>query len=135
MCMRKRMGDTIKQTFTEWNKHKAPRMGAALAYYAVFSIPPLIVIVIAAVGLFYKGDVSGAITQQLGNLMGETTARTIMQTHQETASGGWIASLIGVGLLLFGAAGVFGELQDALNTVWEVEPKSASGALTMIKDR
>jgi len=53
--------DLLKETFSDWSEDKAPRLGAALAYYAVFSIPPLIVIVIAAIGLFYRGDVAGAI--------------------------------------------------------------------------
>jgi len=53
--------DLLKETFSDWSEDKAPRLGAALAYYAVFSIPPLSVIVIAAIGLFYRGDVAGAI--------------------------------------------------------------------------
>jgi membrane protein len=53
--------DLLKETFSDWSEDKAPRLGAALAYYAVFSIPRLIVIVIAAIGLFYRGDVAGAI--------------------------------------------------------------------------
>jgi membrane protein len=126
----------LKQTFTEWTADKAQRLGAALAYYAVFSIPPLTVLVMSVVGLFYGGDVSGMIQRQLGGLLGEETARSIMQTtHQQTGSGGLLSSFVGIALLLFGASGVFGELQDALNTIWEVQPKSGRGVMGVIKDR
>ena len=73
----------IKQTFSEWSEDKAPRLGAALAYYAIFSIPPLILLVIAAVGMVYKGDVTGAIQQQLASLIGKETARTIVGMQQQ----------------------------------------------------
>jgi membrane protein len=125
-----------KQTFTDWSEDKAPRLGAALAYYAIFSIPPLILLVIAAVGLFYKGDVAGAIQQQLGGLIGEDTARTIMEVRQQQDTDrGILAGIFGIVLLLFGASGVFGQLQDAMNTIWEVKPKESRGIMGMIKDR
>jgi membrane protein len=125
----------VKQTFSEWSEDKAPRLGAALAYYAIFSIPPLILIVIAAVGVFYHGDVAGGIQTQLGTLVGEDTARTMMQTTQQQTSTSGFAAIAGIALLLFGATGVFGELQDALNTIWDVKPKAGRGVLGMIKDR
>jgi membrane protein len=126
----------LKQTVSEWSEDKAPRLGAALAYYAVFSIPPLVLIVVAAIGLVYKGDVSGSIEHQLGALIGQDTARTIMQTGtQQNSGGGILATVAGVVLLLFGASGVFGELQDSLNTIWEVKPKTGRGIAGMIKDR
>jgi membrane protein len=113
----------IKKTFSDWSEDKAPRLGAALAFYAIFSIPPLILLVVATVGFFYKGDVTGAIQQQLSGLIGEETARTMMQVRQQQGSeGGFLSGLFGIGLLLLGASGVFGQLQDALNTIWEVQP-------------
>ena len=125
----------IKQTFSEWSDDKAPRLGAALAFYAIFSIPPLILLIVATVGFFYKGDVAGAI-QQLSGLIGEETARTMMEVRQQQRSeGGFLSGLIGIGLLLLGASGVFGQLQDAMNTIWEVKPKANRGVLGMIKDR
>jgi membrane protein len=128
--------DLLKETFSDWTEDKAPRLGAALAYYAVFSIPPLIVIVIAAIGLFYKGDVTGAIQTQIASLVGDDTARTMLETAQHRdRAGGTLAAVFGIGLLLFGASGVFAELQDALNTIWEVQPKKKGGVLSTIKAR
>jgi membrane protein len=126
----------LKETYSKWSEDKVPRLGAALAYYAVFSIPPLVLLVIAIVGLVYQGDVAGAIQRQLGGLMGQDTARTMMEaaTQQGRSSGG-IATIFGVALLLFGASGVFGELQDALNTMWGVQPKQNRGIMGLIKDR
>jgi membrane protein len=126
----------IKQTFSEWSDDKAPRLGAALAFYAIFSISPLILLIVATVGFFYKGDVAGAIQQQLSGLIGEATARTMMEVRQQQQSeGGFLSGMIGIGLLLLGASGVFGQLQDAMNTIWEVKPKANRGVLGMIKDR
>jgi membrane protein len=128
--------DLLKETFSNWTEDKAPRLGAALAYYAVFSIPPLIVIVIAAIGVFYKGDVAGAIESQIASLVGNDAARTMLQTTQHHGQkGGILAAVLGIGLLLFGASGVFAELQDALNTIWEVQAKNKGGILAVIKGR
>ncbi len=125
----------IKQTFSDWSEDKAPRLGAALAYYAIFSIPPLILLVIAAVGLVYKGDVAGAIQTQLATLIGANTAQTIMQTSQQPEGKSAAVGIAGVAILLFGASGVFAQLQDAMNTIWEVKPKAKRGVMGMIKDR
>jgi membrane protein len=126
----------IKQTFSDWIEDKAPRLGAALAFYAIFSIPPLILLIVATVGFFYEGNVAGLIQQQLSGLIGEETARTMMEVRQhESGEGGFLYGLFGIGLLLLGASGVFGQLQDAMNTIWEVKPKANRGILGMIKDR
>jgi membrane protein len=131
-----KMISLLKQTFWKWSEDKAPRLGAALAYYAVFSIPPLVLLVIGIIGLVYHGDVTGAIQRQLGTLIGESTARTMMETgRQQSSNGGVIAAIVGIVLLLFGASGVFGELQDALNTIWRVQAKKSGGVMVIIKDR
>src|SRR5687768_2196281 len=72
----------VKQTVSDWSEDKAPRLGAALAYYAIFSIPPLILLVISTVGFFYRGDVAGAIEQQLRGLVGGEAARTVLELRQ-----------------------------------------------------
>src|SRR5687767_10174850 len=103
----------IKQTFSDWMEDKAPRLGAALAYYAIFSIPPLLVITISAIGLFYDGDIRGALAGELGSLIGPEAAETIMETdQQQSQQEGVMATLFGLALLLFGASGVFAQLQD-----------------------
>jgi membrane protein len=115
---------------------KAPRLGAALAYYAVFSIPPLVLLGISAVALVYDGDARGAMQQQLGGLIGEETAKTIMEATQSGSDEKDAAvGIFGIVLLLFGASGVFAQLQDAMNTIWEVQPKAGRGILGIIKDR
>ena len=104
----------VKQTFSDWSDDKAPRLGAALAYYAIFSIPPLLLLVITTVGFFYRGDVAGAIEQQLRGLVGGETARTVLELQQSPGeSHGLLATVFGGALLLFGASGVFGELHVA----------------------
>jgi membrane protein len=130
------VSNLVKQTLSDWSKDKVPRLGAALAYYALFSIPPLIVMVIAAIGLLYTGDVTEAILLQLSTLMGQDTARTVIEiSHLQSAGDGILAGFMGVFLLLFGATGVFAELQDAMNTIWGVQPKPGRGIKGILKDR
>src|SRR5205823_15091164 len=109
--------------YNEWKKDKAPRLGAALAYYAVFSIPPLLLIIIAGIRTVYRGDFIGGLENQFAALVSRESAHAMLQaaqqSHQKT---GILAGLIGLGILLFGAAGVFAELKDALNTIWGVQP-------------
>ena len=124
----------IKQTFSDWLEDKAPRLGAALAYYAIFSIPPLLMLTIAVVGFFYQGDVTESIHQQMVRLMGNEAGRSLMETLQGRESNG-VLSVMGIALLIFGASGVFGQLQDALNTIWEVQPKPGRGIAGIIRDR
>jgi membrane protein len=126
----------FKETFQEWRQDKALRLGAALAYYAVLSIPPLVVIILHATAFFYKGDGVASMQAQLGNLIGEETARTILKTQSDSALKGALSSkLLGIGILLFGATGVFASLQDALHTIWEVQPKPGRGCWGLVCDR
>jgi membrane protein len=126
----------FKETFQEWRQDKALRLGAALAYYAVLSIPPLVVIILHATAFFYKGDAGAAMQAQLGNLIGEETARTILETQSGGALiGGLSSKLLGIAILLFAATGVFASLQDALNTIWEVQPKPGRGCWGLVCDR
>ncbi len=128
----------FKRTFSEWSQHKAPRLGAALAYYTTFSIAPLLIIVIALVGLvFSQQTVQSRVIAQVQDLVGPQGAQLIQTMIQNTAQPRTtlIASLIGVVTLLLGAMGVFGALQDALNTIWEVEPKPNRGLRGLVRDR
>ncbi len=122
----------------EWNHDKAPRHGAALAYYTVFSIAPLLVIVIAVAGLvFGQQAAEGRIIAQIQELVGQQGAQfiqTLLQNARKPSSS-IVASIIGVVTLLIGALGVFGQLQDSLNTIWEVQPKEGRGIIGVIKDR
>jgi len=114
----------LKQTYSDWSEDKGPRLGAALAYYAIFSIPPLMMIALAAIGLVYSGNIAERVQGEVSKLIGTDAAKTLMTGVQlKGQKGGWIAGLVGIGILSFGASGVFTELQDALNTVWKVKPK------------
>src|SRR4029078_1206533 len=90
----------LKQTYTEWTNDKGPRLGAALAYYAIFSIPPLMMIALAVLGLVYSGDIMGRLQTQLAALVGADTARTLLTgVEMKGLKGGLIAGLIGIGVL------------------------------------
>lgn len=128
----------LKETYTDWSEDKAPRLAAALAYYTVFSIAPLLVIIIAIAGLVFGQEaVQGQVVEQIRGLVCETGAEAIqtMIANASQPSSSIIATVLGIATLLFGASGLFGELQDALNTIWEVQPKPDQGILGTIKQR
>lgn len=136
--MAKKIFELFRQTFKEWQEDKAPRLAAALAYYTVFSLAPLLIIVIAVAGLVFGQEaVEGEIVEQIDGMVGAEGAEVIQTSIQNarSTSKSTLAAAIGVVTLLFGAAGVFGQLHDALNTVWEVTPKPGRGLLGTIEDR
>ena len=128
----------LKETFAEWNNDKASRLAAALAYYTVFSLAPLLIIAIAIAGAVFGEEAArGEIVTQIQGLVGKEGAQFI-ETAIENASkpeAGSIASIVSVVVLLFGASGLFAQLQDALNTIWEVQPKPNLGLWTIIRTR
>ena len=130
------MFNLLKDTVREWREDGANRLAAALAYYTTFSLAPLLVLIIAIAGL--AGGREAAQTQtmaQVEDLLG-AEGRDFVQGMIESASRpstGLLATIIGAVTLLFGALGVFGELQNSLNTIWEVKPKPAKGVLDGIR--
>jgi membrane protein len=129
----------MKETFSEWSEDKVPRLAAALAYYTAFALAPLLLIAIAVAGLvFGREAATNQIGEQLSGLLGPSAAEsvnTMVAAAGANQGGGILASIIGVATLLFASSGVFGELQDALNTIWEVQPKPDQGLLATIKQR
>jgi len=129
----------LKETFAAWSEDKVPRLGAALAYYTTFSLAPLLLIVVGVAALVFGEEAAqGRIVEQISGLVGEKGAEAIqamLQSASEETSSGVVAAIVGVVALLFGASGVFGELQDALNTIWGVKPKPGRAILGAIKDR
>src|SRR5215470_17407876 len=117
--------DLIKRTVDEWQQDEAPRMGASLAYYALFSLAPLLVIVIFVIGLVYKGDTVGHIQRQIQSLVGVDAARTIAVAihHAGTFGHGVAATIVSFVVLSVGATGVFSELHTAVNKIWKVRPR------------
>jgi membrane protein len=127
----------LKEAAADWSQDKAPRLGAALAYYTVFSIVPLLVLFIAIIGLVLGQEAAQtAIIDQIGTLIGDRSAATIKDMIQKAdhPATGMVSSTIAIITLLVGAAGFFGQLKDALNTVWGVEPKEGRGIWGYIKD-
>ncbi len=130
--------ELLKDTFSEWTEDKAPRLGAALAYYSIFSIAPLLVIAVAVAGLVFGEDAAqGKLVDEIKGTVGEPMALALQQLLANASKPGWGtgAGIIGIVLLLFGAAGVFVQMQDALNTIWKVEPKPGRGVWGIIQDR
>lgn len=128
----------LMQTFKGWAEDKAPRLGAALAYYTVFSIGPLLLLTISIASFFMdRAAVQEQIVGTVSGVVGKEGGDVITQTIENADKGGGniIATVVGIGVLLFGASGVFGQLKDALNTIWEVQPKPGRGILATIKDR
>ncbi len=132
-------GRLLKETFAEWQKDRVPLLAASLAYYTVFSIAPLLIIAISIAGFFFGEEaVRGEIIGQIQGLIGKDSASTIqamLQNTQKPNSGGTIATVFGVITLLLGASGVFGQLQEALNIIWDVKPKPGRNLVTFIQSR
>jgi membrane protein len=129
----------LKQTASEWMEDDAPSLGAALAYYTVFSLAPLMTIAIAIAGFFFgKEAAQGQIFDELRVLLGEEGGKAMeemVQSANAQPTTGVVATVLSVIVLLFGASGVFGQLQASLNTIWGVKPKPGRGVLGMIQDR
>ena len=123
---------TLKETFGDYLEDNCLSRGAAIAYYTVLSIGPVLVLCIAMAGLVFGAEAAqGAIVGQLGGLMGDQAAELI-QTMIKSASNkssGIIATVVGIGTLLLTASGVFGEMQSSLNAIWKAEPKGGMSAI------
>src|SRR6202023_3992574 len=130
--------ELLKATYSEYSKDKVPRMGAALAYYTIFSLAPLLVIAIAIAGFVFGAEaVQGRIMGEIQGLVGSESARavqTMIQSAHKPAHG-VVATVLGIAILLLGASGVFTEMQDALNTIWKVDTASKTGVWNLIRSR
>ncbi|AFY44875.1 YihY/virulence factor BrkB family protein [Nostoc sp. PCC 7107] len=128
----------FQETFQEWSEDKASRLAAALAYYTIFSIAPLLIIVIAIAGAVFGEEAArGEIVRQIQGLVGRDGAEFIEIAIRNASQPktGAIASIISILLLLLGATGLFTELQDALNTIWEVQPKPGRAMKNVVRQR
>jgi membrane protein len=119
---------------------KAPQLGAALAYYTVFSLAPLILVLLAIVGVIFRDDPAGAwnkITQQMSYFLDPNAVQVVQDIAQKASEPGksTIATIIGIALAILGASGVFGQLQDALNTIWGVKAKPGGGIWEFLRNR
>ncbi len=128
----------LGETFYEWQEDRAPRLGAALAYYTIFALTPGLIVVIALAALLLGREAAqGQIINEIQDLVGVAGAQAV-QAAIESARG-TSRSLFVTGLaavtLVFGLWGVFGELQDALNTIWGVTTRPGRGVIGVIKER
>jgi membrane protein len=128
----------LEESGVAWLEDNAPSMGAALAFYAILSLAPVLIVATAVAGMgFWQKAAEAEVLRQMQALVGETTAR-VLQTSIQSANRpalGVIASTIGIGTILVGASGAFVELQDALNKIWRVERKSEGILLSAIRRR
>lgn len=128
--------ELLKQTFRDFSDDECPTMAAALSYYTVFALPPLLLLIVMIVGVVMgPQQVQEALQGQLGGMLGEAGGdeiRTILEKAQETKkpdSGRPLAAVLSVLALVFGATGAFGQLQAALNKAWEVAPDPEQGGI------
>lgn len=131
-------GALLKSSVTSWNEDKALRLSAAIAYYAVFSIAPLLVIAMGIAGLVFGGEAAtGQIYAGLKGYIGAQAADAVqaMVKSASKPAQGTAATITGFVMLMLGASGVLGQLKDALNTVWGVKPKPGLGAMVFIREK
>jgi membrane protein len=128
----------VKEAFADWKDDNAPRLGAALAYYTVFSLAPLLVIAIAVAGLAFGHEAAqGRIVAEMQGLVGKAGAEAVqgmLESARKPSSSVW-AAILGTITLILGAGGAFTELRGALNVVWEAPPKPGGGIWGAIRDR
>jgi membrane protein len=128
----------IVNAAADWSHDRAPQLGAALAYYTVFSIAPFLIVLIGIIGLVFGKDFAQeTILAQLAVLLGDHAASSIKDMIQrvEQHSTGMLSTTIAIATLLVGISAFFGQLQEALNTVWGVVPKEGRGMWGFIRDR
>ena len=134
----RRLGRLLRETGSAWVDDRAPSMGAALAYYTMFSIAPLLLIVISVAGLVFGADAArGEITTQLRGLVGDAGARVVegLVESADRPAQGLLSTLAGAGLLIVGATTVFAELQDALDRIWRAPQRAAGGWWALLRAR
>ena len=128
-----------KDTGLEFWRDKVPRLGAALAFYTTLSLSPLLLVVMGVAGLVYGEDAArGQIVHQINGLVGDEGAVAVQSMLANNRSGAQsvVAMIVGIATLVFGATGVFAQLQDALDSIWDVSPeKTGGGVWAAIRDR
>ena len=133
-----RAGQLLKQVGEEWSNDNAGRLAAALALYTLLSIAPLLVIAVAVAGMAFGAEAArGQISSEISGLVGPQAGQAIeaMVARADAPKAGIWSSIVGIAVLLFGASGVFGELQTALNTIWDVKPRPGRGLRGLLRDR
>lgn len=135
----KDLAGLFKHAATGWSQDSASRFSAALSYYAIFSLAPLLVILVAITGLVFGAEAArGQMADQLSGLLGKSASETVQAAVAAVGASkktGIIASVVGVATLLLGASTVFGELRTSLNLIWGVKVRSGQPISTFLRDR
>ncbi|MCY7349248.1 MAG: YihY/virulence factor BrkB family protein [Cytophagaceae bacterium] len=130
--------ETLKGAFTAFNDDNALKMSASLSYYTIFSLSPMLIIIISLCGLFFGREaVQGQIYGQIRGLVGESSAVQIQELikNAELSNQSGFAAVIGVVILLIGATGVFAEIQDSINSIWSLKAKPKKSWLKYLINR
>jgi membrane protein len=128
----------LKQTYTAFSNDRGLKLSAALAYYTIFSIAPMLIVLIAVAGIFYGQEaVQGKVFSQLNDFIGNKSAAQVQDIlkQMQLSGKGTFAIITGVVTLLIGASGVFIEIQDSINLIWRVKAKPKRGWVKLIVDR
>src|SRR5947199_4613522 len=130
----------LKLTAEEWLDDQAPQPAAALAFYTVLSLAPLVLILLAIIGVIFRHDPAGAwtkLTEQMSYFLDKSAVQVVQDIARTASTPGksTLATIIGIALALFGASGVFGQLQDALNTIWGIKAKPGLGIWGFLRSR
>jgi membrane protein len=128
----------LKATFGAWLDDRAMSLAASLAFYTILSLAPLLVVAVSVAGLvFGESAARGEIAQQLRGLLGNDAGAAVesILSHAKEAHANVLGTIIGLVVLLFGASGVFSELQDSMNAIWKVKPRPGQALVTLVKAR
>jgi membrane protein len=134
----KRLFSIFATTFGSWNQHEGPRLGAALAFYTVLSLSPLVILVVALAGLvFTRSTAQAHILNQVQAMIGPEGGKAVqtMLANAQKPTAGIVGTTLGLLSLLFGASGVFTELRSVLNMIWEVNPEKTAGIVGILRER
>jgi membrane protein len=134
----KKFGFLLQKSSNEFLDDKVMKLSAALSYYTIFSLPPLLIIIISLAGFFFGEEaVSGQLFHQIKGLAGENTAMQIQEAiaNVKLSGNSAFATIVSSIVLLIGASGVFAEIQDSINYIWGIKPKPNKGLVKFIKNR
>jgi membrane protein len=134
----KHLPSLVKQTAISWNKDNPWRLSAVVAYYAILSLPGLLVIIITMLSYIFGTEIiEGQIYSEIRATMGQSAADSVssIMKNSRVGEGSWIATILGIGALVFGATGVFFHLQISINKIWQVESDPKNGFLRYLIDR
>lgn len=134
----KELFEFIKEVFTEFGNDKALKLSAALSYYTIFSIAPLLIILISVTGFFFGREaIEGELYLQLNDLLGSAGALQLQEMIRKVhlSENSRLANIISIVVLVIGATSIFAEIQDSINHIWNLKSKPKRGLLKMVLNR